>query len=199
MAQSFFSYDFLTEMIILWISWVSWTMLLKLISSVSFDFLRCACYEMQNCMPGSRWGSSCWRQAAVFRVPRWAAAGLSREVWQLPLPRRPQFPPPLSIKHVKLSTSWRLTCHVSWALFLWDGRMVQFSSVAQSYPTLWTPWTAARQASPSITNSRSPPKLMSVESVMPSSHLILCHPLPPTFNLPQHQGLFQWVSSLHLI
>ena len=40
-----------------------------------------------------------------------------------------------------------------------------------------TPWTAARQASLSITNSRSSLKLMSIESVMPSSHLILCHPL----------------------
>ena len=40
-----------------------------------------------------------------------------------------------------------------------------------------TPWTAAHHASLSITNSRSPPKPMSVESVMPSSHLILCHPL----------------------
>ena len=42
---------------------------------------------------------------------------------------------------------------------------------------LVTPWTAARQASLSITNSRSSPKPMSIESVMPSSHLILCHPL----------------------
>ena len=40
-----------------------------------------------------------------------------------------------------------------------------------------TPWTAAHQASLSITNSRSPPKLMSIESMMPSNHLILCHPL----------------------
>ena len=40
-----------------------------------------------------------------------------------------------------------------------------------------TPWTAARDASLSITNSRSPPKPMSIESVMPSNHLILCHPL----------------------
>ena len=45
-----------------------------------------------------------------------------------------------------------------------------------------TPWTAARQASLSITNSRSLLKLMSIESVMPSNHLILCHPLllPPS-------------------
>ena len=40
-----------------------------------------------------------------------------------------------------------------------------------------TPWTAARQASLSITNSQSLLKLMSFESVMPSNHLILCHPL----------------------
>ena len=40
-----------------------------------------------------------------------------------------------------------------------------------------TPWTAAHQASLSITSSRSLPKLMSIESVMPSNHLILCHPL----------------------
>ena len=40
-----------------------------------------------------------------------------------------------------------------------------------------TPWTAAHQASLSITNSRSPPKPMSIESMMPSNHLILCRPL----------------------
>ena len=56
---------------------------------------------------------------------------------------------------------------------------IQFSSV-QSLSRVWhfvTPWIAARQASLSITNSRSSPKLMSIESVMPSSHLILCRPL----------------------
>ena len=40
-----------------------------------------------------------------------------------------------------------------------------------------TPWSAAHQASLSITNFRTPPKPMSIESVMPSNHLILCHPL----------------------
>ena len=57
--------------------------------------------------------------------------------------------------------------------------MHQFSSV-QSLSRVWlflTPWTAARQASLSITNSQSLLKLMSIELVMPSSHLILCHPL----------------------
>ena len=56
------------------------------------------------------------------------------------------------------------------------------SSVAQSCPTLATPWIAACQASLSITNSWNLFKLMSVESVGPSNHLILCHPLllPPS-------------------
>ena len=43
--------------------------------------------------------------------------------------------------------------------------------------SLWPPWTAACQASLSITNFRSLLRLMSIESVMPSNHLILCHPL----------------------
>ena len=55
----------------------------------------------------------------------------------------------------------------------------QFSSVQSlSCVQLFaTPWTAAHQASQSITNSRSLLKLMSIESVMPSNHLILCRPL----------------------
>ena len=52
----------------------------------------------------------------------------------------------------------------------------QFSSVVtQSCLTLWTPWTVAHQDSLSITNSQSLLKLTSIESVMPSNHLILCH------------------------
>ena len=53
----------------------------------------------------------------------------------------------------------------------------EFSSVAQSCPTLCDPWTEAHQASLPITNSRSLSKFMSIESVMPSDHLILCRPL----------------------
>ena len=57
--------------------------------------------------------------------------------------------------------------------------MYQFSSVQSlSHVQLFaTPWMAARQASLSVTNSRSLLKLMSIKSVMPSSHLILCRPL----------------------
>ena len=55
----------------------------------------------------------------------------------------------------------------------------------------------ARQASLSITNSRSSLRLMSVESVMPSSRLVLWSPSPPAPNHYQHQGLFQSVNPSH--
>ena len=58
--------------------------------------------------------------------------------------------------------------------------LVQYGHLAMSNSA--TSWTAAHQASLSITNSRSLLKLMSIELVMPSNHLILCHPLllPPS-------------------
>ena len=82
----------------------------------------------------------------------------------------------------------------------WAHSSVQFSSVqSPSRVRLFvTPWITARQASLSTTNSRSSLRLTSIESVMPSSHLILCHPLflllpiPPSTstqtssNLPNH-------------
>ena len=75
-----------------------------------------------------------------------------------------------------------------------------FTSV-QSFSHVWlfaTPWTAACQASLSITNSWNLLKLTSIELVMPSNHLILCCPLlllPSIF--PSIRGFFQGVSSLH--
>ena len=78
--------------------------------------------------------------------------------------------------------------------------LIQFSSVQPlSCVRLFvTPWITARQASLSITNSRSSLRLTSIESVMPSNHLILCHPLllPPSI-FSRNQGLFQWVNSSH--
>ena len=73
---------------------------------------------------------------------------------------------------------------------------VQSHNSAQLFAT---PWTAACQASLSITNSWSFLNLMSFELVMPSNHFILSSPSPPAFNLSQHQGLFQGVSSLHQV
>ena len=61
-----------------------------------------------------------------------------------------------------------------------------------------TPWIAAHQASLSITNSRSSLKLMSIESVMPSSHLILCRPLLLLPSIPPSIRVFSNESTLHM-
>ena len=67
---------------------------------------------------------------------------------------------------------------------------VQFSH-SVVFRLLATPWTAAHQASLSTANSQSLPRLMSIESVMPSKpSRPLSSPSPPTLNLSQHQGLF---------
>ena len=75
----------------------------------------------------------------------------------------------------------------------------QLSSIqAHSRVQLFTtPWTAAHQASLSITNSRSSLRLTSIESVMPSSHLILCYPLLLLPPIPPSISLFQWVNTSH--
>ena len=88
------------------------------------------------------------------------------------------------------------------ALILTRGHIgsVQFSSV-QSLSRVWlfaTPWITARQASLSITNYQSLPKLMSIESVMPSSHLILCHPLLLLPPIPPSIRVFSNESTLHM-
>ena len=72
------------------------------------------------------------------------------------------------------------------------------SSVTQSCPTLCAPWIAARQASLSITNSRSSLRLMSIESVMPSSHLILCCPLLLLPPIPPSITVFSSESTLRM-
>ena len=86
-------------------------------------------------------------------------------------------------------------------IFAWNVPFssVQFScSVVLSHVQLFAiPWTAACQASLSITNSRSLLRLTSIELMMPSNHHSLSSPSPPAFSLSQHQGLFKWVSSLH--
>ena len=78
--------------------------------------------------------------------------------------------------------------------------MFQFRSV-QLLSHVWlfaTPWTAACQASLSITNSRSPLRFTSIESVMPSSHLILCRPLLPLPSIFPSIRVFSSESPLHI-
>ena len=89
----------------------------------------------------------------------------------------PRPEPPLTFlptPSLRVVTEHQLLLHVS---------NLHWSSIFSSVQSLSrvqlfvTPWTTARQVSLSITNSRSPPNPMSIELVMPSNHLILCHPL----------------------
>jgi len=89
-------------------------------------------------------------------------------------------------------------------LFIFDvdqwGMILLFSSV-QSLSRVWlfvTPWIAACQASLSITNSRSSPRLTCIESVMPSSHLILCCPLLLLPPIPPSIRVFSNESTLRM-
>ena len=74
----------------------------------------------------------------------------------------------------------------------------QFSQSLCHVRLFATPWTAARQASQSITNSRSLLKLMFIESVMPSSHLILCRPLLLLPPIPPSIRVFSSESALYI-
>ena len=88
----------------------------------------------------------------------------------------------ISIESVMRSNHLNLCCLILYLVYAWYHNVIQFSSVAQLFWLFATPWTAALQASLSITNSQSLIKLMSITSVMPSNHLNLCHPLllPPS-------------------
>ena len=101
---------------------------------------------------------------------------------------------PLLRKHAKMITMEKIL------KMLGKNAPVQFSSVQSlsSVRLFATPWIPARQASLSITNSWSSLRLMSIESVMPSSHLILCRPLLLLPPIPPSIRVFSKESTLHM-
>ena len=105
----------------------------------------------------------------------------SKMTWLQGLPRP---------KYICLICSWYFIYYTK----IWNNVYISQSVQSLSRVRLFaTPWIAARQASLSITNSRRSLRLMSIESVMPSSHLILCHPLllllliPPSIRVPSNE------------
>ena len=110
----------------------------------------------------------------------------------------------ITLKKLPFIDLWNKTCHhfqTEVFNFYWKLNLaIQFSSVQllSRVRLFATPWITARQASLSITNFRSSLKLTSIESVMPSSHLILCHPiflLPP---IPPSIRVFSNESTIHM-
>ena len=116
--------------------------------------------------------------------------GFSRQEYWSGLP----FPSP--VDHILSELRLTSVAHVYWYVSAISSvSSVQSLSRVQLFAI---PWIAAHQASLSIINSRSSLRLTSIESVMPSSHLILCRLfLLLPLNLSQHQSLFQWVNSSH--
>ena len=116
---------------------------------------------------------------------------LPHGLWDLSSSARDPTPSPLKWKQGQSLNHWTTRDLVDFITVI----HVQFSRSVVSNSA--TPWITARQASLSITNSWSSLGLMSIESVMPSSHLILCHPLLLLPQSSQHQSLSQWVNSWH--
>ena len=131
---------------------------------------KCQELRRRKCVWGGRWGidknrmsfSRTSSQDLAFRsLPQTHKIYIYHGIWH-------------NILMQQILFSWK------WDIFLrYVNILSKFSSV-QSLSRVWlfvTPWTAAHQASLSITNSRSPPRPMSIESVMPSNYLIFCCPL----------------------
>ena len=139
--------------------------------SLKFPSMHCFIFSSYTHSSIPAWKNPMHRgawQATVHQVPKsWTQlSNWAHRCFRLPL--RQASPEDFMIFLLLFGTwiySWFLKHQVSSVQSL---SRVQF---------LGTPWTAAQQASLSITNSRSPPKLISIELVMPFNHLILGHPL----------------------
>ena len=90
--------------------------------------------------------------------------------------------------------------HIKWNITHSQKESVQFSSVAQSCPTLCDP---TDRSTPGLPVHHQLPEFTQTHAHWVSDAIQPSHPLssptPPTFNLSQHQGLFKWVSSLHQV
>ena len=137
-----------------------------------------------NLCPGSatmRWTDH-WTGAASMESTQCGTGSLCECTLPPPFSSPPQ--PPLWFP------SWGQASSPAKLVFFWF--VVQSLSHVQFFGT---PWTAACQASLSFIISWSLPKLVSIESMMPCNHLILCFPSPPSLDLSQHQGLFKLFAS----
>ena len=133
-------------------------------------------------LPASLWLLSPISWAPLCLLPCLPCTGLCERLCGLasPVPTRC----PLGSREARIQERGLLVCSV------------QFSRSLVSDSVI--PWSAARQASLSITNSQSLPRVMSIESVMLSNHLILCRPLLLPSSLFPSFRVFSDVSALHI-
>ena len=121
------------------------------------------------------------------------STGFSRQEYWSGLP----CPSPI-LNHNRYQRAWCFLAGKAKRDLVTGLKVPQFSLVAQSCPILCNPIIAAHQASLSITNSQSPPKPMSIELVMPSNHLIFCHPLLLLPSIFPSIRVFSNESALHI-
>ena len=169
-----------------WWTWLGKIPQLSKFRMLWFDFFQCdASWKLPFLISSEKWPecsvSFILHLVKIFRKPYWLL------VWLLLLfsSNEHLFWDYLSMLQVKVEFQSSL--------------LLQFSSVQLlSHVQLFaTPWITACQASPSISNSWSSLRLMSIELVLPSSHLILCRPLLLLPLIPLSSSLFQWVNSSH--
>ena len=113
---------------------------------------------------------------------------MDREAWCAAVHR-------VTKSRTQLSNWTELNCPSDCVFFMYDDLSVQSLSHVRLFAT---PWITAHQASLSITNSQSSLRLTSIESVMPSSHLILCRPLLLLPPIPHSMRVFSNESTLRM-
>ena len=99
---------------------------------------------------------------------------------------------------IKFNFTCSLVLNLDWKELLRTRYLFSSVQLLSRVQLFATPWIAAHQASLSITNSRSSPKLMCIELVMPSSHLILCRPLLLQPPIPPSIRVFSSESALRM-
>ena len=165
----------------------------KLHKWVLHELCVCVCVCVYVCISHSAMSNSLWPWTAACQAP--LSMGFSRKEYWSGLP----FLPPGESSQPKDQT-WSPALQVDSLLSEPPGE----PHVSQSVQSLSrvrlfvTPWIAAHEASLSITNSQSSPRPTSIESVMPSSHLILCHPLLLLPSIPPSIRVFSYESTLHM-
>jgi len=177
--------------------WLTFHFSLSCIGEGNGNPLQCSCLE--NPRDGGAWWASIYGVAQSRTRLKWLSSSSTDIIIILIFFKKPG---ELEGEEVRKAVDKPGHCKPWWEINRWyvnvknselqyKSIMHQFSSV-QSLSRVWlfvTPWIAARQASLSITNSRSSLILMSIESVMPSSHLILCRPLLNTEKINKLKNL----------
>ena len=159
--------------------WMEWSDMIEFLKEVQFSSVSQSCPTLCDPMDCSMPGFPVYHQ-----LPELTQTHVHRVSDAIQTSHPLLSPSPPAFNFFQHQGLFQGCLHIRWPKYWSFGICLSKGSV-QSLSCVWlfaTPWTAACQASLSITSSQTLLKLMSIESVMPSKHLILCHPLllPPS-------------------